>query len=159
MWEAIQKGDAAYLAQDYQDAIAHYREAIKHQRESAVAYQRLGEALRAVGNSQQAIEILATGLRFADTVAMRGKVVFVQADTHEREKQYPAARTKWEEYQKLSTGAKQGESKGSVLYPESAEERLKQVNAVEERNKAYALVKERIQKREAELEPKGTTKK
>lgn len=159
MWEAISKGDSAYLARDLDEAVKQYREAVKHDRENPLPYTRLAGALRAKTEFSEAVDVLNTGLRFANTVTMRARIMFLQSDILERQKEFEAALKRWQEYQKLASTGDKGELKGAVLYPETAKERIKQLQATIKRNKEYAAVKERIQKREAELDAKATGKK
>ncbi len=158
----LRAGDSAFLARDFEAAAAAYREAIKERPRDALGHYRLGEVLRAQSKFEEALEALGNGLRFASNLLLQARINFVLGDTSERANQLPNAKREWESYLKLAqehatqlAKATPGYSADDPIYAESASERLKQVNAAIQRQQDYAAVKERIRRREAELDAKA----
>src|SRR5437868_12331084 len=60
--ELILKGDHAYVARDFDGAIAAYREAIKTEPEKALAHYRVGAAQLAKGDQKEAEAAFVDGL-------------------------------------------------------------------------------------------------
>jgi tetratricopeptide (TPR) repeat protein len=158
----LREGDAAYLARDYATAAAIYSDAIKAKSQDATGHLRLGEALRAQSKFDAALEAFENASRFAATLADRQRAKFMVADTHERAAKWAQAKAQWTDYEAAAADHAQrvaakaaGVSAEDPVYPESARERRKQVDAVVERTEQYATVKARIEKREAEISAKA----
>jgi tetratricopeptide (TPR) repeat protein len=147
-WDALNKGDAAYIARDFDAAIKAYREAIEKESQNALGHYRLGEAQLAKGDMNEAELSWQSGLRFAGKdEKLRAKLLFVLADLHERQKNYDEATARWKEYEKHA------QSQPSVrTFPATAVERQKRITAWKQISTDSAAVKERIEKRLKETE-------
>ena len=142
-WEALNRGDSAYSARDFDGAIAAYREAITADPQNALGHYRSGEAQLAKGDLKEAEEAFLSGLRFVGNDSMlKAKLEFVIADLRERQKSYDDATQKWTEYETFTTA--QPDAKG---YPASATERKKVIDAWKKLSADSAEVKARIDKR------------
>src|SRR5688572_20063397 len=87
--DALNKGDAAYIARDFDGAIKAYREAIEKESQNPLGHYRLGEAQLAKGDMNEAEQSWQAGLRFAGKdEKLRAKLLFVLADLRERQKNY-----------------------------------------------------------------------
>jgi tetratricopeptide (TPR) repeat protein len=141
--EALKKGDNAFVARDFDAAIAAYREAITDEPENALGHYRVGEAQLEKPDPPEAEAAFAAGLRFVGADApLKAKLEFALADLSERQKAYDAAIGKWTDYQTLTT--EQQESKG---FPATAIERKKALEAWKKLSADAAEVKSRIDKR------------
>ena len=142
-WEAIKRGDNAFIARDFDAAVAAYREAITDEPENALGYYRAGEAQLEKADFPEADAAFVAGLRFVGADApLRAKLQFALADLSERQKSYDAAISKWTDYQTLTT--ERQEANG---FPASAIERKKALNAWKILSADAAAVKARIEKR------------
>jgi tetratricopeptide (TPR) repeat protein len=158
----VMKGHAAYIARDFQGAIAAYKDAIKDDANDAFAHYFLGEAQLAAGNIAEADASYASGLRVvAAKDDLHAKFLFVIADLRERQGKWPDAKKAWDEYaQFLSTHPN---VKG---YAATATERNKVIDTHVDLEAKYAAVKQRIEQRLKETTapppddgPQGPTKK
>jgi tetratricopeptide (TPR) repeat protein len=144
-WEAVNRGNAAYLARDFDTAISEFREAITKEPQNALGHYRMAEAQLAKGNLTEAEASLTSALRFAgSTPQLKAKIVFVMADLKERAKAYDEAIAKWGEY---AQEAAKPEAKG---YPATPPERKKRIEIYKQMIVDYGAVKARIAKRLAE---------
>jgi tetratricopeptide (TPR) repeat protein len=167
---ALKEGDKLFVAQQFPEAERAYQRAVKRPSVPAEVYARLAAVLIELGKLDEAFDTLAKGLETAGTDTERAKLIFLQADVRERQQALPKAGERWNAYLE-ATGAS-GErtidldapeeeapapvaAKGENVYPASAHERLRQVEAAQKRFKDYGAVKERIRKREAEAEAKA----
>jgi len=142
-WEALNKGDSAYVARDFDGAIAAYRDAITKEPQNALGHYRMGEAELAKGDLHEAEEAFVSGLRFVDkNAALKAKLEFAVADLRERQKSYDDATQKWTDYEKTST-----EEKEASGYPATASERKKVIETWKKVSADAAEVKARIEKR------------
>ena len=142
-WEALNRGDSAYSARDFDGAIAAYREAITAEPQNALGHYRAGEAQIAKGDLKEADAAFAAVLRFVGNDSMlKAKLEFAVADLAERQKAYDDATQKWTEYETFTTA--QPDAKG---YPASATERKKVIEAWKKLSADAAEVKVRIDKR------------
>jgi tetratricopeptide (TPR) repeat protein len=139
----IQKGDNAYLARDFDGAIALYRQEVQKNPNAALGHYRLGEAELAKGNFAEAEESWQTALRFAEKDAhLRGKILFVLADLKERQQAYDEGVERWKAYQQYA------ESQPAAMgYPATAVERIKRADEWKQVSADAAAVKARIEKR------------
>jgi tetratricopeptide (TPR) repeat protein len=147
-WNAIDKGDAAYVARDFEGAIKEYRTAIEKEPSNPMGHYRLGAAQLAKGDLAEAELSWQGGLRFAaKDPKVRAKLLFVLADLRERQRNQDEAIARWKEYaQHLQS---QPEAKG---FPATAVEREKRLTVWKQLNADSLLVKERIEKRLKETE-------
>jgi len=147
-WNAIDKGDAAYIARDFEGAIKAYRGAIEKEPNNPMGHYRLGAVQLAKGDLAEAELSWQAGLRFADKdPKVRAKLLFVLADLRERQRNQDEAIARWHEYAKHVQS--QPESKG---FPATAVEREKRLMAWKQLNADSLVVKERIEKRLKETE-------
>ncbi len=148
-WEAVNRGNSAYIARDYDKAISEFREAITKEPQNALGHYRMAEAQRAKGDLPAAEASLTDALRYAgNNPPLRAKIQFLMADLKERAKAYDDAIAKWTEYE---GAAAKPESKG---YAETPPERKKRIATWQQLLKDYGAVKERIAKRLAEGDKK-----
>jgi tetratricopeptide (TPR) repeat protein len=141
--ELINKGDRAFVARDFDGAIAAYREAIKLDPEKALGHYRVGEAQLLKGDQKEAEASFVNGLRFVGKDGtLKGKLVFSLADLRERQKNNDEAIGRWKEY---STNAET--EKEAITYPATATERVTRNEAWKKNVTESAEVKERIAKR------------
>lgn len=140
--EAVQRGDAAVLARDFDAAIAAYRDALAKESENALGYYRIGEAQLLKGDVHEAEVAFTAGLRVvaAADSSLKAKLQFVLADLRERQKAYDEASAKWGEYEAFTTSQK------DTGFPASASERKKVVETWKKLSADAAAVKARIEK-------------
>jgi hypothetical protein len=143
--EQIAKGEAAFVARDFAGAAAAFQEAIKIDGQATLGFYRLGEAQLAAGKPEEADAVWQSALGKKGTEALNAKVLFVIADLRERQKKLQAAKDAWAAYAAFL----QGNSKAGG-YPATSTERQKQIDRRVKDEKDYAVVKERIIKREEE---------
>jgi tetratricopeptide (TPR) repeat protein len=142
-WEAVKKGDAAFVARDFDGAIAAYRDAITADPRNALGQYRLGEAQIGKGDLKEADAAFVSGLDFVGTDSLlKAKLQFALADLRERQKSYDEATQKWTDYETFTTATP--DAKG---YPASATERKKVVETWKKVSADSAEVKARIDKR------------
>ncbi len=150
-WEAVKKGDNAYVARDYDGAIAAYKDAITKEPQNALGHYRMGEAQLAKGQLQEAEAAWTAGLRYVGANhSLRAKLLFVLADLKEQQKAYDDATAAWDKYEGFVRD--QPQSKG---YPGTPAERKKRIAAWKKLSADYAEVKARIQKRLEEADEKA----
>lgn len=146
--EQINKGDRAYIARDFDGAIAAYREAIKADPEKALGHYRVGAAQLAKGDQKEAEAAFVAGLRFVGRDGtLKGKLIFALADLRERQKNNDEAIGRWKEYSKNAEDEKE-----AITYPATATERVSRNEAWKQLSADSAAVKERIAKRLKEAE-------
>jgi tetratricopeptide (TPR) repeat protein len=151
LWEELKKGDNAYVARDYDGAIAAYKEAITKEPQNALGHYRIGEAHLAKGEMQEAEAAWTAGLRYVGANhQLRAKLLFVLADLRERQKANDDATVAWDKYEGFVRD--QPQSRG---YPQTPPERKKRVAAWKKLSADYAEVKARIQKRLEEADEKA----
>jgi len=139
----LQKGDSAYIARDFDGAIAAYRQEIEKNPNGALGHYRMGEAELAKGNFAEAEESWQAALRFAEKDQhLKSKILFLLADLKERQKAYDEAVERWKAYQQHAeaTPAAKG-------YPGTAADRIKRAEEWKKLSADAADVKARIEKR------------
>ena len=141
--ELIAKGDRAYVARDFEGAIAAYREAIQKEPQNALGHYRIGAAQLAKGDQKEAEAAWVAGMRFVGKDGtLKGKLIFVLADLRERQKNNDEAIGRWKEYSKSSEDEKE-----AITYPATATERVARNDAWKKNVTDSAEVKVRIDKR------------
>jgi TolA-binding protein len=141
--EFIQKGDRAYLARDFDGAIAAYRQEIEKNPNAPLGHYRLGEAQLAKGDTNEAELSWQQALRFAGKdERVRSKVLFVLADLKERLKLNDDAVLRWKQYEEHAKAS--ADAKG---YPSTAADRIKRAEEWKKIVADAAEVKARIDKR------------
>ena len=143
--EQIAKGNAAFVARDFPGAIAAFQEAIKLDAGLMLGFYRLGEAMLETGKLEEAEAAWTTGLGKKGTEDLNAKLLFCMADLRERQKGWQVAKDAWTAYTAFGTGHPK-----ALAYPATAIERTKQIDRRVKDEKDYAVVKERIKKREEE---------
>ncbi|MES1178139.1 MAG: tetratricopeptide repeat protein [Myxococcales bacterium] len=140
-WEAINKGDSAFIARDFDGALVAYKDAITKAPQNALGHYRAGEAQIAKGDLHEAEEAFVTGLRFATAPdsALKAKLEFALADLRERQKAWDEASVAWTDYETFTTEQKVG-------FPASGSERKRTVEVWKKLSADSAEVKARIQK-------------
>ncbi len=143
LWEAFGKGDAAYIARDFDAAIAAYTEAIRVAPQNPLGHYRKGQALVAKGALEDAMRSYTDALRFSQgSSALRAKILLVIADVRERQRALEDAQDSWTKYEEFVTS--DATAKG---YPATAAERKKRIKVIVKLNADSAAVRERIEKR------------
>ena len=141
--ELISKGDRAYVARDFDGAIAAYREAIQKDPQNALGHYRAGAAQLAKGDQKEAEAAWVAGMRFVGKDGtLKAKLIFVLADLRERQKNNDEAIGRWKEYSKSSE-----DDKEAITYPATATERVSRNDAWKKNVADSAQVKLRIEKR------------
>ena len=149
-WELVNKGDAAYVARNFDVAIAAYQEALSSEPQNALGHYRMGEAYLAKNNFDLAETAWQAALRFAvHDPRLRAKILFVLADLRERRQQLQEAKDGWSTYE----ANLQGQSE-QVGYPHTPAERKKRIDVWVDMKEKYESVKQRILKRLAEVDAK-----
>ena len=143
--EAIEKGEAAFLARDMAGAVTAFQDAVKKQPDQMLGFYRLGEAQRASGKLDDADATFQTALGKKGPDDLKAKVLFIIADMRERQGKWQAAKEAWAAYAAFLQS--NGKARG---YPNSASERQKQIDRRVKDEKDYGAVKDRIKSREAE---------
>lgn len=147
-FELILKGDRAYVARDFDGAIAAFRDAVQAAPQNALGHYRLGAAQLAKGDQKEAEAAFVNGLRFVGKDAsLRGKLLFALADLRERQQNSDEAIGRWKEYARNAE-----ESPEAVSYRATATERLARNEARKQNVADSTAVKERIAKRLKEAE-------
>lgn len=146
--ELINKGEASFIARDFAGAVVQFQEAIKLDGQKMLAFYRMGEAQLAAGKPEEADAIWTSGLNKEGTPSMKARILFCLADLKERQRKFDQAKDAWAKYAQFLKDNAQ-EAKGYALTPE---ERVKVIDREEKIVKDYAVVKERIAKRQAERE-------
>jgi tetratricopeptide (TPR) repeat protein len=150
-WEAIKRGDDAYVGHNVEGAIHEYQAAIESQPQNPVAHYRLACALIAKGDFKQAQDALDAALRFSQSDPQTAaKTLFVTADLKERQNDYPAALAAWKAYSAFIAA-----HAGVRAFPGSSDSRQAKIAAYMKLTEQSAKVKQRIDEREQLVEPEA----
>lgn len=145
--ETINKGNAAYLAKDWDGAAAAYREAIGKEASKPLAHYLLGETLVAAGKLDEADKAWQEALKAAaNDDPMRAKVLFVVADLRERQGKFDEAAAAWKEYGGFVSSREKANG-----YAATATEREKVITTHKDLAVKYGEVKKRIEQRQQEV--------
>lgn len=148
-WEAIKRGDDAYIAHNLDGAIHEYQSAIESRPQDPVAHYRLACALIAKGELKAAQESLDAALRFSQSdPKIAAKVLFVTADLKERQQDYPAALAAWKAYSVFV-----GAHPAVRAFAASSESRQAKIAAFAKLTEQSTQVKQRIDERLQLTEP------
>jgi tetratricopeptide (TPR) repeat protein len=151
-WEAIKRGDDAYVAHNIDAAIHEYQSAVEARPQNPVAHYRLGCAFIAKGDFKQAQESLDAALRFSKSDPQTaGKTLFVVADLKERQQDYPAALAAWKTYSAFAAS-----HKDIKTYAGSADSRKEKLTAYLKLLEQSAQVKQRIAERLQMADPQAS---
>jgi len=149
-WEAVKKGDSAYVARDFDGAIAAYREAITKEPQKAAGHYRIGQAQMAKGDMKEAETAYTAAQRYVGADhTLKAKLLFVLSDLRERLKSYDAANEAWTNYETFAKQQPQAKA-----FPATATERKKRVTDYKKLLTDYGEVKLRIEKRLKEADDK-----
>jgi cytochrome c-type biogenesis protein CcmH/NrfG len=153
--DAIDQGDRAFVAKDNAAAVRAYQAAIQHRPEDATGYLRLATVLRSQANKEATLGALDTALKVAGEPTLRARVLLFRAETFERFGDLQRARADWQSYQALVKEPAKGSKVARLaVYPETADERLRQIAAASQRTEQYQAVRARIETRQQELDAK-----
>lgn len=142
-WEAIKRGDDAYVAHNIEGAIKEYQGAIEAHPQNPVGHYRLACVLIAKREYKQAQESLDAALRFSKSDPnTAGKTLFVMADLMERQRDYPAALAAWKAYSIFAATHKEAKT-----FPSTSESRLSRLAAYVKLTEQSEQVKQRIAER------------
>jgi hypothetical protein len=151
-WEAINQGDAAFLAQDYAAASSQYQSAITNSPKNPVGHLRMAELSLKQGELDRAAEFVTAALRFSSDIRHKAHASFLQAEVQERKAMHDDAVKAWTEY-KIIDGQLPAQTKVAgkgplppVVYVETAHKRISAIEAKKKLDEEYAAVRERIQK-------------
>lgn len=149
-WEDLKRGDNAYVARDFDGAIAAYKDALRKEPQNALGHYRIGEAHLAKNDLREAEQAWVAALRFVGAEhTLKAKILFCLADLRERQKAYDDAKDSWNKYAEFAKS--QPEAK---TYPNTPPERQKVIDNWKKMLKDYAAVKKRIEKRLREVDKK-----
>lgn len=139
--EAVNRGDAALIAKDYEAALVAYKDALYKEPHNALGHYRLGEAQLAKGDLVLADLAFSDGLRFvaASEPALKAKLQFALADLRERQSSLDEAQAKWTDYEATTRAPKE-----TTGFPATAVERRKVIEAWKKLSADSAEVKTRI---------------
>lgn len=145
--ETIVKGQAAYVARDIPGAITAFQDAIKLDTEQMLGFYRLAEAQMESGKLDDAEATLQTAVSKRGPDDLKAKVLFLTAELRERQKRWQPAKDAWAAYSAFLAGNSKAHG-----FPATAVERTKQIDKRMKDEIDYGAVKQRIQKRQAELQ-------
>jgi tetratricopeptide (TPR) repeat protein len=135
-------GNAKYAGRDFAGAIDQYRKAIELNPKYALAYYLMGEAQLAAGSLAEADAAFnrASLESNEQDPALRAKVLFVIADLRERQKRWDDAKSAWQVY--LDWGTK---FPNAGVFTASALSRQQVIDTMMKQDKAYDVVRQRIE--------------
>jgi len=135
------KGNAKYLAHDIPGAIELYRQAIQLAPKRPLPHYLLAEAELGAGNLSDAEAALSDAEQTSDDrdPNVRGKILFVIADTKEREKKWDDAKAAWKVY--ADYAAKHSDA---GMTPATPPARIQAIDDMLKQDKAYDVVRQRI---------------
>jgi tetratricopeptide (TPR) repeat protein len=139
--ETVVKGIERFSAKDYTAAIDTFKKAVQLGPKKAFAHYMLAEAYLQQNNLGEAEAAIVQALDANDmgkNPAMRSRVLFLSAEIYERQKQWDKAKAAWQAYTEHNAKF------ADAGYPQTSVERLKVIERIVEREKAYAGVRERI---------------
>lgn len=151
-WESINKGSAAFLAQDLGGAADHFRAAITHSPKNPVGHLRMAEVSLKLNELDRAQEFISAALRFSeDDLRQRIFAFFLLAELRERKRAHDDAIDAWRNYKALNAKLPPNQKepkRGPKLphvYVETADSRIAAIEARKKLETEYAAVRQRIQ--------------
>lgn len=151
-WESVNKGDAAFLAQDLTAATNHYQAAITSSPKDPVGHLRMAEVSLKQNELARASEFITAALRFADKdFRSKAAASFLLAELRERQAMNEDAKNAWSQYKALDSQLpkeKPKSDKGPLsphIYAETADSRVAAIDAKKKLDDEYTAVRERIQ--------------
>lgn len=146
-WVAIQRGHRAFIARDFDTALAAYREAAMATPPVPITHYFIGAAQRAKGQIDEALESFRTASRLAgdSDAALKAKALMNIAWMLEMKQDLAGAREAWLEYKTWCT------THASIAgFPQTADERVAAIEKIQQLDQAYAAVRQRIAERQAQ---------
>lgn len=150
-WEAVNKGDAAFLAQDLAGASSNYQAAITNSPKNPIGHLRMAEVSLKQKELSRAQEFITAALRFAGSdVRSKAAASFLLAEVREAQAAHDDAVDSWTRYKAIDgqlPANAQTSGKGPLpprVYIETADKRVAAINAKKKLDEDYAAVRERI---------------
>lgn len=139
--ETCVKGNEKLVAKDPTAAIDLYKKAVQLSPKQALAHYLLAEAYISQQNLGEAEASIKEAMEAQDTgknPALRSRVLFLNADILEREKQWDKAKAAWQLY------AEHNARNADAGFPQTAAERIKTIQKILDMEKQYVEVRARI---------------
>jgi tetratricopeptide (TPR) repeat protein len=139
--DAAGQGITKYAARDFAGAVASLQKAIEVDPKNPLGHYFLGEAQLAAGNMTEAEAAWNRASLEASEKdpALRAKILFVLADLKERQHKWDDARAAWQVY--LDWAAK---FPNAGAFVGSGQSRQKAIDTMQQQDKSYAVVRQRI---------------
>jgi len=139
--DACTDGNAKYASRDFDGAIAAYRKAIEMFPHKALGHYLLGEAQLAAANLPEAEASWGRALLESSEQdpTMRARVLFVTADLKERQKKWDEAKAAWQVYVDWAN-----RFTDAGAFAASGQSRIQVIDAMLKQDKAYEIVRQRI---------------
>lgn len=136
---AVADGNAKYGAKDFTGALEAYKKAATIAPQDPIGNYLVAEAQLAQGNIADAQTALAAAEKIGDKRPdVMGKVLFLQADTKEREKKWADAKTAWAKYNEWA-----GKHEAGAV-PATAAARIQAIDDYAKLDASYEEVRKRI---------------
>jgi len=139
--ETCVKGNEKFAAKDYTGAIDTFKKAVQLAPKQALAHYLMAETYLTQSNLGEAEAAIKEAMEAQDTgknPALRSRVLFLNADILERQKQWEKAKAAWQAY------AEHNAKNADAGFPQTAAERIKAIQKVLDMEKSYVGVRERI---------------
>ena len=139
--ETALKGNAQYLAKDYQGAIDTYRQAMTLAPKNPLGPYLMGEAQLATNNlpEAEASFVQAESLSDNRNAQLRSHILFCVANVKEARKKTDEAKVAWQAYTEHASKFADGGG-----FPATGTARMQVIDDLLKLNKAYEIVRERI---------------
>ena len=151
-WESINKGSAAFLAQDLGGAADHFRAAITHSPKNPVGHLRMAEVSLKQKELDRAQEFISAALRFSENdLRQRIFAFFLLAELREHQFAHDDAIDAWKNYKALHAQLPSGQKdpkrgpKLPAVFVETADSRIAAIEARKKLETEYAAVRQRVQ--------------
>jgi len=152
-WEAVNRGDAAFIAQNLDGAASEYRAAITSAPKNSVGHLRMAELSLKQGELTQAQEFISSAIRFSGgALHLEAQAKFLLAMLREAQGATDDALDSWRAYKALAAKVPANappQSKGPLparVYSATADTRLAALETRKKLEADYLSVKERIKK-------------
>lgn len=136
---AVADGNTKFAAKDFAGALEAYKKATTIDPKDPLGHYLVAEAQLAQGNITDAQTALATGEKVGDKRPdVMGKILFLEADTKEREKKWTDAKTAWGRYAEWASKHDAG------AMPSTATGRIQAIDDYAKLDQQYEDVRKRI---------------
>ena len=136
---AVADGNTKFAAKDFAGALEAYKKATTIDPKDPIGHYLVAEAQLAQGNIADAQSALATGEKVGDKRPdVMGKILFLEADTKEREKKWADAKTAWTRYAEWASKHDAG------AMPSTATGRIQAIDDYAKLDQQYEDVRKRI---------------